>query len=233
MNETSTNTETKTKSSPGPWPVAIALFVLVLVVAPFLVVGPFSLLRSDDPRALIDDQQHEYLKDLRVPEFELTAQDGTLVTESYLEDRFTIVDFVFTNCTLACPIMFSNLVPLHNELDAAPVRFLSISVDPDNDTPETLRAFADRMGIDTDRWTLAVGTRETAESIIDSLKFTVYDDPGTQIELDDGSTMDNIVHPTKALLIGPDRRVLGMYSALEHESVQQLGRDVSRITRTR
>lgn len=231
MNDATTTTNpTPPKRSAAP--ILIALLTLAVVITPFLFVGPFSILPPDDPREILSDQPQEYLADLSFPDFTLTAQDTTPVGPEYFDDRFTIVDFVFTNCTLACPVMFSNLIPLHKDLAGTPVRFLSISVDPENDTPETLRDFARRMDIDTVRWTLAVGDRQTIESIIRSLKFTVYDDPGTQIPLDDGTTMDNIVHPTKALLIGPDRGVIGMYSGLEYESVQQLGRDVRRVIDT-
>jgi len=215
------------------WAVAIAVVVVVLVAAPFLLVGPFAVFGHKSPREILKDQPHEYLQDLSVPEFLLTSQDGEPVSASVFDGRFTVVDFIFTNCPLACPVMFSNLIPLHNEIRDESVHFLSISVDPVNDTPEVLRDFADRLDLDTSRWTLAASDEQTLRSILAALNFTINNDPGLVIPIADGGSMQNIVHPTRIVLIGPDRSVIGLYKSQEYESVQELRRDLRALLRAR
>ena len=204
---------------------------MVAVIVPFLLIGPFSVVGAKGPRAVITDQPHEYLQDLEMPPFEVTSQDGERVTESVFDGRYTVMDFVFTNCTLACPTMFGNLIPLHNEMAGTEVRFLSISVDPVNDTPETLAAHAEKLSLDTRRWTLCASDAGTIDALNAALKFTVYEDPSTLLELDGGGTMRNIVHTSKVLLVGPDREILGLYSGLEPESIADLGRDLRAVLR--
>jgi len=214
-------------------PVLLGLCVIAVVATPFLLVGPWRVFGTTSPRALLPDQPHDFLEAIEIPPFEMISQAGEPVTEAIFDGRYTVMDFVFTNCTLACPMMFSNLVPLHHELAETPVRFFSVSVDLTNDSPATLLAHAEMLSIDTSRWTLALPDAATLSTLVAEMGFTVYEDPSMQIELDDGASMSNIIHPTRLLLIGPNREVLGLYSGLEYESVQQLGRDLRLLLRGR
>lgn len=151
---------------------------------------------------------------LAVPEFELTNQDGQTVTQTVFDGHATVTAFVFTNCTLACPIITGRMTSVYEQAKGLNVRFVSISVDPENDTPEALKAYASRFGIDHRQWTFLTGDRQTTERIAtDGLKFAISDDPNDAniIALPDGSSMRNIQHPTKLILIGPDRSVIGIY----------------------
>ena len=128
-----------------------------------------------------------------------------------LEGEITVVAFVFTNCQLACPAITANMKIVYSQLEDTPVRFLSISVDPEHDTPEVLRAYADRMSIDTSRWPFLTGEDGEATRVVEeSMQFEISDDPDDAniITLDDGSTMRNIRHPIKLFLVGPDRQIL-------------------------
>lgn len=149
---------------------------------------------------------------LSIPPFGLTNQAGESVTEDLFKGRLTIACFIFTHCPLACPGMTLRMSELADALTDTPVRFASISVDPVHDTPERLRAYAAQNNADLTRWTFLTGTQPQIDAIVKSaLQFALQPDPKIQIPLDDGSTMANIVHPTKLLLVGPDRRILGFY----------------------
>lgn len=147
-----------------------------------------------------------------IPAFSLIDQDGRPQTEALLDGRVTIVDFIFTNCPFACPGMTMEMSGLAESLKGTPVRFASFTVDPQRDTPEQLKQFATEHGADTTRWTLLTGDFDTVKRIAqDTLKFAVSPDTSRPIELDDGTTMANVVHPTKLFLVGPDRRLIAMY----------------------
>lgn len=157
-------------------------------------------------------QPDEMLVGYGIPEFELTDQDGRAVDQSILDGKITILDFIFTNCPFACPGMTAEMLGLQSTLEGTGARFLSISVDPANDTPEVLREYGDSRGVDFERWPMLTGPFEDVRSIVrDSLSFHVGPDASREIPLDDGSTMANVSHPSHLILVGPGREVLGIY----------------------
>ncbi len=147
-----------------------------------------------------------------IPAFTLTDQDGKERTEAILDARITVIDFIFTNCPYACPGMTAEMGAAAAALNGTPVRFVSFAVDPERDTPERLRGFAAEHGADLSRWTFLTGPFETTRKIAnETLQFELRPDAARPIELPDGTTMNNVVHPTKLLLVGPDRRLIAMY----------------------
>lgn len=199
-------------------PAIIATAVAFLVsVGVLLALRPLA--RPATPIILAD----EGYDGLAVPEFTLTTQAGEPATEELLEGHITIVDFIFTHCPLACPGMTGAMADLSQRLKNSGVRFASFSVDPEHDTPERLREYAALYEADLSRWTFLTGDAATTERILeDGLKFAIRDDEAIDIPLPDGSSMANILHPTKLVLIGPDRRVLGMYDYTDPKAMDTL-----------
>lgn len=165
----------------------------------------------------------EGLEGLVIPPFRLLDQHGKPVDQSVFDGRVTILDFSFTNCPFVCPGMTAAMLSLQSQLLGTGVRFASISVDPVNDTPETIKAHADKMGVDHERWAWMTGEESEIRKIVsESLKFEVQDDPSRPITLADGSTMNNIMHPSRLFLIGPDRQVLALYAFNDNTSLDAL-----------
>ncbi len=157
------------------------------------------------------------LENYAIPRFSLVNQDAQDVDQTLLEGEISVVAFIFTNCQVACPAITANMKRAFAELEGTPVRFVSISVDPEHDTPEQLRKYAERMAIDTSRWTFLTGTPgETARVVAESMKFEISpdEDADNTITLADGSTMRNILHPIKLFLVGPDRQILDLCSPI-------------------
>ena len=94
------------------------------------------------------------------PGFSLIDQAGHPVSLADLRGQILVVDFIFTRCTGPCPIMTARNVELQRSLAAelrARVRFVSISLDPENDTPEALGAYAAAHGADLSSWSFLTG----------------------------------------------------------------------------
>lgn len=214
--------------------------------APLLVVCLVGLAGTGAAVWIVTDAQRNVgdARDLRepdpglegfvFPEFELIDQDGEPVDESILDGNVTIVDFIFTNCPFACPGLGAAMLRLQSELAGTPVRFLSVSVDPDRDTPERLREYAAESlpGADLARWSFLTGDKETIYSIVrDHLKFNLSVDESQTIRLKGGEEMFNIAHPTKLFLVGPDRRVLMLASYGSPAEVGALGERARRVAR--
>lgn len=164
-------------------------------------------------------QPSEALARLTVPEFTLTNQHGQTVDESIFDGRYTVLDFIFTNCPFACPGMTAQMALVQERTDAP---LVSISVDPDNDTPERLREFASTYGVDHDRWDLLTGQMSTVRRVLDSLGLAIREDTTRNIALEGGGQMRNIDHPTRLILIGPDRSVRGMFSYTSEREINLL-----------
>ena len=79
----------------------------------------------------------------KVPSFSLTNFDGTVVTEKQLNDKISIVSFIFTQCEGACPIMSENMSTLQERFaSSSDIQFLSITTDPDYDTLDILNEYS-------------------------------------------------------------------------------------------
>ncbi len=84
-----------------------------------------------------------------------------------MKGKTTVVDFVFTSCPSVCPTLTTKMAELVDRTnDDDGIRYLSISVDPENDTPEKMRAFLAKYGKDSPRWTFATGARDVVESTV-------------------------------------------------------------------
>jgi len=98
------------------------------------------------------------------PEFKLTDQDGNQLALKKLRGKVVVVTFIYTSCTDTCPLLTAKMAGLQLRLGAAfgpQVFFISISVDPEHDTPRVLKAYAQAHHANTAGWAFLTGT--TAE----------------------------------------------------------------------
>jgi len=100
-----------------------------------------------------------------VLDFTLTDQNGENFTFSTLDKQVTVVSFIFTACPDVCPVITQSLRLVQEGLspsDAENVGFVSISVDPDRDTPEALTAYTERHGV---AWPHLTGDKDVLADI--------------------------------------------------------------------
>ena len=89
----------------------------------------------------------------KVPDFEMVSHLGKPFSQDSLINKISILDFIFTSCPGPCPIMSSNMRTLYKQYKLHPdLQFISISVDPEYDTQEVLKAYADANGVNDQRW---------------------------------------------------------------------------------
>lgn len=159
-----------------------------------------------------------------IPSFTLTDQTGAERNETiFRRPGVTVLDFTFTSCPFICPIMNTQMSRVLAETQGLPVRAVSISVDPERDTPEKLAEHAEAIGADTDRWTFLTGDWDTVKRISqDGLKLALGGDDDRVIDLGGGETMNNIPHSGKFVLIRSDGRPIGLYDGTVREDVDAL-----------
>jgi len=85
----------------------------------------------------------------KVPSFSLTNFDGSIITDEQLNNKISIVSFIFTQCEGACPIMSDNMSTLQERFSASDdIQFLSITTDPDYDSLDILSEFSSNYSND-------------------------------------------------------------------------------------
>ncbi|MCC6849795.1 MAG: SCO family protein [Deltaproteobacteria bacterium] len=146
-----------------------------------------------------------------LPAFALVDAAGEPFGTTELAGKVWIASFFFTSCPSVCPLLMARMAELQRRLGeagigTADVRLVSITVDPERDTPEALRAAAPRYGVDPARWTLLTGPRPRLHELLVS-GFKV---PG----LDAGALANgDIPHTMKLVLVDGGGRVRGYYDA--------------------
>jgi protein SCO1/2 len=103
------------------------------------------------------------------PDFTLTDQSGAEVTLANLRGKTLLIDFIYTHCPGPCPILTSRHAQLQRELAPAlraRTHFVSISLDPERDTPEALASYARARGADLAHWSFLTGEPERVRKVL-------------------------------------------------------------------
>jgi protein SCO1/2 len=107
-----------------------------------------------------------------VPDVTLVNQNGAKVRiKSLLQsDKPVVVDFIFGTCTTICPVLSAGLASLQQQLgaDARKVQLVSISIDPENDTPKVMKDYLKRYGAKPG-WDFLTGTRTDIDKVLYAL----------------------------------------------------------------
>lgn len=111
------------------------------------------------------------------PGFYLTDQSGERFTSEDLRGQITLYSFTYTSCEAPCsqtsPVMAAVQTRLPEVQSSVPLKLVTFSIDPGNDSPERLLAFANEMGADPDVWHLLTGGAPQLKSVIGG-GFSVY-----------------------------------------------------------
>lgn len=203
---------------------AIGVIVLAAMVGSVLATVGLALLIGPRPMA---EPLPEYG---RVPAFALIDQHEQPVTREDLLGHVWVAEFIFTRCGAICPIMVQNMKVVRDELEARfpgadDVRFVSITVDPEHDTPEVLRAYAERQGADSENWLfLTAAQREPIWRLSEEgFKLGVSETP-------DDPFMP-ISHGSKFVLVDRDAQIRGYYTGTTTEGREELMVDLRQLLR--
>ena len=156
-----------------------------------------------------------------VPDAKLIDEQGKAVTLGSMKGSVTVYDFIFTNCTGTCPIMTNNMRELTAKVPKdAPVRFVSISVDPARDTPAVLAQYAKRVRNDA-RWTFLTGTRdEIIDLSVKGFKLSAGDPmPGGE----------PLLHSSKFAVADKNGVIRGYYDATDGTVPEQVASVVDQL----
>ena len=132
-----------------------------------------------------------------VGEFALTNQHGKTVSAADLRGKVWIANIVFTRCAGPCPLMTKAMKEIQDSTDPR-VRLVTLTTDPDNDTPEVLKRYGEKFGADFNRWSFLTGSKDQiARLAINGLKLVAQEKPAAERE----SPADLFIHSTLFVIV--------------------------------
>ena len=152
-----------------------------------------------------------------VPEFEFVNSEQETITLNKLKGKVWVADFIFTTCTMACPMMTGNMNIIHKKYKKNDdVRLVSISVYPEYDTPEVLTKYASQYDANTSRWYFLTGEESTVKRVIkDGFKIGDYE--------------DIIFHSEKFALVDKKGMIRAYYNGMKTEDMKKLKKDINSL----
>jgi len=102
--------------------------------------------------------------------FSLVNQNGEDFNLAQLRGQVVVVTFIFTGCSASCPLLTAKLVAISGMLgtDAPNVKFVAITVDPMNDTPQVLKRYAQLYSAPEEQFTFLTGDFDSIQQIVQS-----------------------------------------------------------------
>jgi protein SCO1 len=145
-----------------------------------------------------------------LPDFALTSDKDAPLARADLLGSVWIADFIFTSCAGPCPMMTRSMADVAERLSLYPeVKFVSVSVDPETDTPEVLAAYGEKFGADPKRWHFLTGEMASIQELaVNGFKIGSVDDP--------------VIHSTKFCLVDKAGNIRGYFTGTEPEELDQL-----------
>jgi len=159
-----------------------------------------------------------------VPDFTLTSSAGRPIRRGDLLGQPWIADLMFTRCAGVCPRLTSEMARLEEgSRDRPGTKFVSISVDPETDTPDVLAAYAKKLDVERDRWFFLTGEREAVYELVRA---------GLLLPAEEGDPQrgeDPVIHSSRFVLIDSLGRIRGFYDSRDSEALLRLRSDLRRV----
>jgi protein SCO1/2 len=158
----------------------------------------------------------------RIEDFTLINQDGRERGTVNWDNKIVVVNFFFTHCPVICPAMTKNLKTVNNAYENDDeILFNSISIDPDRDSPDQLKAYSRRFHIETAKWDLLTGNKKDIYKLARNSFMVVATDG-------DGGP-DDFIHSERLVLVDKQRRIRGYYDGTSRKETDQLIIDIKKL----
>ena len=159
-----------------------------------------------------------------VPEFSFIERDRRRVTLAELKGAVWLLNFIYTSCPDTCPIQSAQMREIQEDFkDEKDLRLVSITVDPQRDTPEVLTEYANRFSADPARWFFLTGEKETIYKFAqEGFRLGAVELPHEK-RPESGATH---THSPRFVLIDRDAQIRGYYVSTEVEAMKRLRRDL-------
>jgi protein SCO1/2 len=157
-----------------------------------------------------------------VKPFRFADQAGDTVTERNMEGKVCVVSFFFTTCKGICPRMEDNLKTQVYEVYKSEPDFMVLShtVDPEADSVQRLKHYADSLGVEAQHWLFLTGTKENLYKAA-RISYLLDNQNDSKVKI-----QEQFIHTQLVALVDKNGRVRGIYDGLNQEELGKLRRDV-------
>lgn len=165
--------------------IAFVILVFGIIFIPKIIdrISKGDVIRNESRTDFVDDKK-EAISDLafieingepkKVPTFSFTNQEGKTITNKDYEEKVYVVEFFFSTCPTICPRMNANLIQIQNTFeDFENFGVASFTINPEHDTPEVLKVYANKYGVTNPNWHLLTGDKEAIYKLSNT-GFNIY-----------------------------------------------------------
>jgi protein SCO1/2 len=203
---------------------SIRLFVILVFVLPITAYCVFDIFERSKKLPVIGESTMGNGRKMehRIHDFQLSNQDGEIISLSDWKGKILVVDFFFTHCPVICPKMTASLKRVNDQFqNDADIHISSFSIDPERDDPAQLKKYARRFSIDTKKWDLLTGDKKAIYKLARNSFMIVATDG-------DGGP-DDFIHSEKLVLVDREGRIRGYYTGTDDKEVNKLFDDIKKL----
>ena len=155
-----------------------------------------------------------------VPPFSFTDQDSLAVNEQSFAGKIYVADFIFLSCPNICPKMTVEMKKVYNTFKINDgIRFLSHTIDPEDDSIPRLKAYAASLEVTGPKWRFVTGNQDTIYRLAEKGYFsTAYKD---------STAPGGFVHSGGLLLVDKARHIRGVYNGTDPQETTRLINDIN------
>lgn len=182
---------------------------LITIIFPVLIVvlAGYYFLQNHQPKSL------PVMGEIKA--FELISSHKQKLSEKNLQGQVWVANFIFTSCQGVCPMMTNNMAKVRKVYQGRDdLSVVSISVDPEKDQPDVLKAYAKKYNADHANWHFLTGDRE-------KIKKLMFED----FKL--GFAEDVIFHSDRMVLLDRHNKIRGYYRGTDQGDFNRLSRDIA------
>lgn len=182
-----------------PWTAGVGALLLIVVLS-----LAFLLAKA---KSRVEQQSLPVLA--TIGDFSLTNQDGAPASLADLRGKVWVADIIFTRCAGPCPRMTHQMKELQDALPKdAQTKLVTLTTDPDYDTPAILKVYSERFGADPSRWAFLTGTKQQIAGLaVSSLKLSAV-----PVKQDERTTANDLwVHSTIFVVVDKHAQLRGVF----------------------
>jgi len=184
------------------------VFFIALITAFYLTVRPW--IKRKDTISVVQP-------------FSFINQDGKTITDKDVEGKVYVAEYFFTTCRGVCPRLNTNLRKVYDRFkDEKDFLILSHTSDPERDSVQQLKKYADSLGVNTSKWMFLTGRKDSLYSTA-RISYTI-DDPANNLKNID----DDFLHTQYWALVNRHGEVKKVYDGLKESEINAMIKEIEK-----
>jgi len=210
----------------------LSFYLIAKVLKKDRIAMPRYYIADRVDSSMVDGQMQRDTVFHKVADLVLTNQVGEQVSlNKDLSGKILVVDFIYTTCPSICPKLTQNMMLLQKAFRKDPkkkvtmndeVHLLSITVDPERDSFQILRKYADRFRVNHDHWYFLTGDKEAIYNY-------ARKELGLSVQPEEHGAVD-FIHTQKIVVIDQNRYIRGYYDGMDNAALAKCAYDISLLS---